>query len=401
MSRTKKLINYAHLNDQRGDVSKCWFVEYSFRLPGSDTIYRRRLYDGLGTGTAEQRLIIAKQLIEKVNEYLKSGEYLKHDADYSPVHSSDGYRPEQQRYNEYVEDLKVGRLAPKFLTYKHASIGKKTFQDYTSKLNEYAWFVRTKQDDPIVSDIDQPDICAFLQYLATDRGLCRRTIEKYEQVVRMFYDYTETIRARRPHSNPVYSIPNFGRVIDCSPAPYSTNDRERLKRTIQTREPYLWLACEMIYYCAIRPGTELRLLRIKHINREAKVVTIPAELAKNNRTESVVLPDILLEQMEQLNVFSYDRELYLFGKNGAPSAVPMGKNTMRNRFNSYRELLGISRDHKFYSWKHTGALSALENGVSTIELRDHLRHKSLETTENYIRKWSPRNDTSEKYIQKI
>lgn len=398
--KTKKLINYAHLNDRHGDLSLCWFVEYSFRLPGDDTFYRRRLYDGLGAGTDEHRRAVAEQMIATINEYLKSGEYLKHDADYSPVFEGDGFREEQQRYAVFQDRLRISSIVTEFLQFKKASLRPKSIQDYTCKLDEYVDYMK-KNGDPLVPSVTQPMICDFLLHLSTERGLCRRTIEKYEQLIRMVFDYAETNNMIPLHSNPVYKIPKFGKVIDCSPSPYSTDDRKRLKDAIEKKEPYLWLACEMMYYCAIRPGTELRLLQIKHIHRESKSITIPAELAKNKRTESIVVPDTLLEQMTKLGVFLYEENFYLFGRNGVPGTEPMGKNTMRNRFNDYRELLGISKDKKFYSWKHTGALSALEHGVNTVDLRDHLRHKSIETTEQYIRKYRPKNDTSEKYIEKI
>jgi len=77
--------------------------------------------------------------------------------------------------------------------------------------------------------------------------------------------------------------------------------------------------------------------------------------------------------------------LYVFGRYGYPSETPTGKNTLRQRFNKYRDALHISKDIKFYSWKHTGAISMVNNGVSVWELQHHMRHTSITTTEEYIR----------------
>lgn len=401
MARTKQLINYAHLNDQHGDLSKCWFVEYSFRLPGTDTYRRKRVYDGLGTGTEAERRAIAARHIEAINQYLKSGEYLQHDANYSPVSLSDGYRPEQKRYVEALESMKLPAAIRGYIAYKQPTLKPKSIQDNRSKLLDFERWAADNLGDVLLSEITRENVCSYLHHLADSRKLCRKTIEKSEQVIRCLFDYAETNKLIAPHSNPVYKIPNYGRVIDCSPEPYTEDERTRLKNTISKRDPYLWLACEMIYYCAIRPGTELRLLRIKHINFESSTITIPADLAKNKRRESVNVPSIVMEQMELLHLDRYDPELYVFGTNGVPSMVPTGKNTMRNRFNEYRELLHISKDHKFYSWKHTGAISAISNGANPMELKEHLRHKSLTTTEEYIRKWKPRNNTSEMFVEKI
>lgn len=399
MPRTKTLIHFATLNDRGGDLSQTWYVEYSFQLPGSEAKYRRRIYNGLGSNGADERRAIAARYIEEINTYLKSGEYLNHDADFSPVTISDGFRPEQQAYMEKMEKLRVGVLVPEFLEWKRPELKTKSQQEYLSRMKMFVKFVQTDLNDKLCTQIEQEDIIRYARELSTKRGWCKQTICKSVQMARVFFNYLEFMGVRPKHSNPVYDIPKFGKVVDCSPMPYVDDERERLRSAIEVREPYLWLACQMIYYCAIRPGTELRLLKIKHINRQTHSITIPADLAKNKKRETVVMPDVLYSMMEKLNLFMYDPELYIFGKNGAPSDTPTGKNTMRNRFNLFRDACGISQDHKFYSWKHSGAISALMNGANPMELRDHLRHRSLETTEGYIKKWAPKNDTS-KYIGK-
>lgn len=171
--------------------------------------------------------------------------------------------------------------------------------------------------------------------------------------------------------------------------------------TINAKEPWLWLACEILYYCAIRPGTEMRLLKVGDIDFNKKTICIRAELAKNKTTETVLFPYELLEHMLSLNVHMYDKNLYLFGKYGTPSACPMGKNTMRNRFNHYRELLHISEDKKFYSWKHSGALSAIDNGATIYDVKDQLRHKSIMTTEEYLKKRVPKSGVAAEKMDKI
>lgn len=401
MARPKRLINFAHLNDQHGDVTKCWFVEYSFRLPQSDQMYRRRIYDGLGTGTAEQRHQLAARIIDHINDYLKSGEYLNHDADYSPVGLTDSYRPEQQRYDAALARLQVRSLVPAFLTERAPSLRKKSNQDYKAKMEIFCDWWAEHGSDAVVTNIQRCDVLPFFSWLATDKNLCRKTIEKYMQIVRAFFNWCEDKQLRPERSNPVYRVPKYGRVIDCSPLPYTEDERERLKLAIEDREPYLWLACQMIYYGAIRPGTELRLLRVGDIDRESRTIRIRAEVAKNKRTQIVKMADTVIDQMERLGVFCYSQDMYLFGKYGRPGIEPMGKNTMRNRFNEYRELLKISRNKTFYAWKHTGAISAIDSGIDIMQLKDHLRHTSVATTEAYISKWRPKTNEAEKYIEKL
>lgn len=399
MARTKQLIVYPHLNDCKGDISKNWYVEYSFRLPDDDRLHKFRVYDNLCNGTAQQRRARASVIIKKVSAYLKSGEYLKQATNYNPVRMDDTHRDENVMWHERKNELSVKHLVPEFLSSIAPHLRPKSRLDYKSKMK---YFVEYMSDTDIpVTAIKKADIFPFFQSLATDKDLCQRTIEKYEQIVRAFFNWLEDMGIREDDSNPIKRLPKFGKIIDCASVPYSMDDRERLKAAIEQREPFLWLACELQYYCAIRPGTELRLIKVGMIDREHRIITIPGELAKNKRTDHVGVPQELLDRMDMLGIFRYPEEYFVFGRYGVPGAIPHGKNTMRNRFNYYRDQLGISKDKKFYSWKHTGAISSYNNGMPIQDLKDHLRHASIATTEEYVRKRVKKEDTTANYIDRI
>lgn len=388
--RTKNLISYPKYNRNNGDISKRWYVEFSYRLPSDNQLHRYRCYSGLCSGTAEDRDRIAKQLIDHYTEYLKSGSYLNQEPNLNPLKESENHRPEQQKWVECKQSIMVEPLALRYLAFIQPNLRKKSFQDYKAKLSIFIDWVRKNMRDTTVPMMQRKMLIPFFEFLSTDRGLCRRTNEKYVQVVRAFFTYCEDIGVRDEDTNPVKRIPKFGKVIDCSTGVFDADERMRLRNAIKNKEPFLWLACEMLYYCAVRPGTEMRLLRIGDINFETRNICIRAELAKNKTTEYVGIPNVLFEYMQELHLDQFDKDLYIFGRCGFPSIIPTGHNTMRNRFNSYRELLNISKDKKFYSWKHAGAISAAQNGATIFELKDQLRHKSIQTTEEYLKKRQPK-----------
>lgn len=388
--RTKSLISYPKYNRAKGNLIRKWYVEFSYRLPKSDELHRYRCYSGLCTGTADERDRIAKKLVEYYTNYLKSGEYLNQEPNLNPLKESETHRPEQQRWMREKKSLMVDSLIPRYLEYIKPKLRKKSHQDYSTKLNAFRYFVNKELVGVTVPMMQRKMVLPFFEQLASVNGLCRRTIEKYMQAVRSFFTWCEDVGIREDNTNPVIRIPKFGNVIDCSPGVFDIDERKRLKDAIKPKEPFLWLACEMLYYCAIRPGTEMRLLKIGDINFATRNICIRAELAKNKTTEYVGIPNVLLQYMFDLHLNMFDKDLYVFGRYGAPSSIPMGKNTMRNRFNSYRELLKISPDKKFYSWKHSGAISAAQNGATVFELKDQLRHKSVVTTEEYLRKRQPK-----------
>lgn len=388
--RTKNLISYPRYNRQNGDLTKRWYVEFSYRLPSDEELHRYRVYTGLCSGTVEERDAIGNYLLEYYNDYLKSGAYLNQKPNLNPLKQSESHRPEQQRWMREKKSMMIDALIPRYLDYVKPNIRKKTHQDYSTKLNIFRDFVNKNIAGTTVPMIQRKMIIPFFEQLATQNGLCRKTIEKYMQAVRSFFTWCEDVGVREDNTNPVTRVPKFGNVIDCSPGVFDLDERKRLKNAIKDKEPFLWLACEMLYYCAIRPGTEMRLMKIGDIDFATKNICVRAELAKNKTTEYVGIPNVLLQYMFDLHLNMFDKDLYVFGRYGAPSSIPMGKNTMRNRFNSYRELLKISPDKKFYSWKHSGAISAAQNGATVFELKDQLRHKSVVTTEEYLRKRQPK-----------
>lgn len=398
--RTKNLISFPRYNRRGGDLTKKWYVEFAFVAPDGEQ-HRYRVYSGLCKASEEERDSNAKQLVEYYTEYLKSGEYLNTEPNLNPLKEKETYRPETQRWLLAHREMLAAALTQRFLNHIKPTVRIKTYQDYKCKLQMFVEYVEKHQNNMPITSFNRAAIFPFFEMLANDRKLCRQTITKYMQVVRIFFNWCEDAGVREYETNPVKRIPKMGKIIDCAPGVFDKSDRERLRDAIKPKEPWLWLACEILYYCAIRPGTEMRLLKVGDIDLQRKTICVRAELAKNKTTEVVVFPDELRDHMISLCVDRYDKDLYLFGKYGCPAITPMGKNTMRNRFNLYREKLRISEDKKFYSWKHSGAISAIENGATIYEVKDQLRHKSIVTTEEYLKKRVPNSGVAANKMEKI
>jgi integrase len=166
-------------------------------------------------------------------------------------------------------------------------------------------------------------------------------------------------------------------------------DVQKLMRVLDVHDPQLALACRFEYYCGLRPGKEIRLMRIYDLDLRDGVgkVRISYETAKTNRTRNVVIPDVFLDYLlKTWKLNDYPDNYYVFGKNGVPAPECVGKNSLRFRFNKFREQLKLPTENKLYSMKHTGAVTIAEQGVALINIRDHLGHTSVSTTEHYLRR---------------
>ena len=392
-------MKFPTLNDKRGDLSKKWYVEYFYRVPGEDAPRKRRISTGLCTGTAAERYAHARKIIDSVTRMLKDPSFLSvRPEDTSRVLADDTMlRPEADRYQSFRVEHSAEHLTGEYLSEIRYAVAQKTYETYKSKFKYFcAWL-----SDQNISCLyaDHRDMICFFRYLAEQRNLTRRSIGKYKQILHTFYSWL--LSRDLVSTNPIHDIPNFGTIVDCAPAPVGASDRERLKAAISTADPFLWLACEIQYYCAIRPGTELRLLQVRDIDIERLQITVPAERAKARRKDIVPITERIANQIQRLGIMQYAPDMYVFGTYNVPSRTPIGKNTLRNRFNKYRDALGISSRIKFYSWKHSGAISMVERGASVWELQAHMRHQSVTTTEAYIRQRSPQSRRAKDYIEEL
>ena len=403
--RTKQLISYPTLNDKNGDASKDWYVEYSFRLPGDDQLHRYRICGGLRrTVPTDQRYKIAAEIIRDRTEYLKAGVYLDHPDDTSPLRKDDTHRPEHHRFTERSERYQLKHVIESYMQDMSGTIRKTSQQKYQGEMNVFMDWVLAEKAPLYIGMYTQEMMQSFFDYLAREkaeggRGLCHESIKQYRQRLSGLFAYAKKMGVFGD-ANPADDIRNRGKYVDCAPSPFTKDERTMLKEAILPRQPYLWLAIELMYYSAIRPG-EARLLRVGDIDRERRLVNIRNSVAKNKRTQQVGINQDTLSLMERLGVFAYHPDLYLFGQGGVPGVKPIGKSTMRTRFRQYRKQLHIPEDRTLYAWKHTGAINALEKGMDLVKLKDHMRHANIDTTMQYAKKRGRDVHAADGYIDQL
>ena len=403
--RQKKLIQFPHLNDKGGDLSKDWYVEYAFRVPGSDKLHKYRTFGGMcrNVNSADERRKAANALITHITAWLKSGDYLNHDLNTQPVFITEAHRPETQNYKAMMETMRVRWNCKEWLETNKYSFRPATYDKYKGEFNIFCDWVETTLGDTAVEHITHDDLQRFLNYLAAPkeeggRGLCHESIDQYRMRIAGVWQWMA--KRGRVEKGVTDDLKAGGIYVDLSPIPFNMDERQRLKEAILPKQPYLWLACELMYYSAIRPG-EIRLLKVGDVNPEKREITIRNSIAKNKRSQTVGITQETLDLMQRLGVFQYDKELYLFAHGWVPGDKPLGKSTLRERFAVYRKQLGIDGMHHFYSWKHSGLTDMLENGASIMTVKDHARHSNIDTTMRYAKKHAPNTHAFEEFVKRI
>lgn len=378
-----------------------WYIYFSIRNPKTGLLEPFKVEKGFSScSNNDEKQKYGEKLIEEYTDKIKRG--------WTPWNNEEViYQDEIMYHNESVtygtkrkkSKATIRAFSSQYLLYKRSSVKSKTYSSYQTKIRIFVnWLeVHNYANYDITSITNDIIIRFFEEHLIQERNLDKITIKGYKMKINQFFEWLKNSKVIR--SNPVYNIPTGLKKCDNAPRPILPGDIDELLNKIESDDPQLYLACLMQFFCAIRPGTELRLLKIKNIDFWNDLVRINILDSKMQREEQVTIPKQLKELITNTyHLHRYNKEFYVFGKHGMPGDTPLGKNTLRNRFNKYRDELKLSKDYKFYSFKHTGANMMLDSGSFTIrELMDHLRHTDIESTYHYIRK--QRGNSSDKVKQ--
>ena len=387
MARRKVLISLPTLNDRKGDAQKQWYVEYGVRNPKSDKLERFRIYEGLSSVPPKIRYERAQKIIEEYKAKLKTG--------WSPFLENERYIYQDTLvYSEVAKVFGNARISNRTVRFYSneflKSIALKvnpegTLPTYRGKLRLFCnWIENEGYGDNDISAITNDIILKFFDYLIFKRDFSTITIQKYRQILMALFEYLE--QKNKVEVNPVYNIPKVKRFKDEAPRPISEHDLKRFRETIKRDDPQLWLAIEFEYYCFLRPGKEIRLMQIRDIDFTRGIINVSRFRSKTNRPKYPTIPTIFLTELREVyRLHEQPQGQYIFGSNQQPGDKPIGKNSLRFRFNKIRSKLNMPKEYKLYSWKHTGNVRADDcPDITMREMQDQNGHASLVTTEKYL-----------------
>jgi len=372
------------LNRCAGNNAKQWFVYYSCRNPRTGKMVRFRHYEGFTGLSRNQKLAHAQKLIEFYTNRLLNGWTPFSDTtralydDHLDYHSVAEIYGTKRKSNNTIR-----QWISKFLEQVQPGIRRSTYITYQSKFRIFVlWLEKEGKAENDITAIDNKLIRLFFRYLIDTRKLSGVSVKYYAMLLTTVFDYFK--KCNLIHLNPVYDIPECNRINDQTPRPIMRLDIEIFKKELQ-KDPELWLAVMFEYYCALRPGHEIREMKIKDIDFTAGTVRVDRARAKNRVERIVTMPRQLLEQLRNFyRLHEYNRELYVFGRGGMPGTQHIGKNKLNYKFNKIRKRLNMPREYKFYSWKHTGAIEADECNIPIKDISNHLGHSSLSITNVYF-----------------
>lgn len=279
-----------------------------------------------------------------------------------------------------IEELLPGFLLEKELVTQHRS-----FLPYPCHNGVFIdWLKEHGMGNIPIRKITQDNVTDFFYYLGKEKGLDKPTCEKYFLNIKQLFTYAQKRGELEviPFNNVIFPRKKKDQGADV----IHPTHLKTLLLEIKKEDPQLFLACMIQYYCFIRPGRELRLLKIGDIDLDAGLIVIRQENAKNSTRQVVTMPQQLIDICREYGIDTADKSLFIFGKKKRFGTKPRNVNDLRIRFNVFRERLGLPKGYKFYSFKHTGASMLHLSGISMREIMDQLRHTKLEATQHYLHK---------------
>lgn len=280
------------------------------------------------------------------------------------------------RYEEHVQKQHTSGL-----------FRKQTYDDYKSKIKIIRHYVenvqKTKDRIRYMFQFTKRWCVDFLDYIYIERNNGAQTYNNYLSFLRTLCEWwiargmitTKPTDGIQPISKRL-----FAKERGCIPIDKVKEIGEWTKKN----DPYFHFACQILYYCFIRPVEMTRLL-VSDFNLKESTVTIRATASKNKRTQTVTIPKKVLLHGIELGIFSAPMSYHVFSEKLRPGAEEIDPKKFRDHWAKVSRKLKLKKEWKFYSLKDTGITEMLrQNTTAPIHVKEQARHSSLAITEIYI-----------------
>ncbi len=348
-------------------TTKNWYIDFCCYDPAEGKMKRKKIMlDSIPKKT--DRKIRAAEIISNTTAMLRKG--------WNPWAETSNSR----QYHLFAEVCSSYIRYIKKLT-SAKTLKDKTAYDYQSRMNMLTEYNNSRAI-PIVYiyQFDQTFISDFLDYVLLDRDSSARTRNNYRTWLSAFCTYLQ--EKKYLENNPVERIKSLAEE-DKFRLPLKKDDLIRLKLFLNDTNKFFLLACQMEYYTFIRPD-ELSNIKLKDIYVAEQKVFVSSAISKNRRDGMVGLNKNLLALMVELDIFKYNSNCYLFGRDFKPSEKKADSRIFREYFNKVRSALRFPQNYQFYSLKDSG-IRDLANSEGIVIARDQARHADISTTNKYLR----------------
>jgi len=166
--------------------------------------------------------------------------------------------------------------------------------------------------------------------------------------------------------------------------PPTQEERERIRLHLEESDPRFYAFCLMCFHMAIRPK-EAFMLKAEQFHLERQSILIPGFISKNDLTQGVAIPDVLMPYLLKIGIEEMRADHYVFSTNFRPGPLLRDSRHSGKRWNRVQKAIKLDKAVTFYQLKHAGGIQLSRDGVSDVDLMNHFRHHDLAQTSQYTK----------------
>jgi integrase len=394
----KKNYSAPKIYSANGDLTKRWYVYFSYREPDSGKLIRQTpIYSNANKfKTKEERLSVLVTYRKVLLKLLKKGysPYSDNKELFSILNENKSQSTTAHQQTAFIEVEKVKESIMTFneaftfgLKQKEKLINDTTRRSFENRLKNFSkWIEKHHPDLELITDIDKKMVMEFLNYILDETS--PRNRNNYRT------DLSSIMQALEDNdiisSNFIKNIPVLKSVPKRNKT-YSNQEQKAIFEHLETTDETLLLFIKFISYNFLRP-IEVCRLRVGDLDIKNKRIQFKA---KNSPLKTKIIPDLLLNDLPDLS--KLNKEHSLFTPDGLGGVWESELSNKRDYFSKrfkriVKDPFNLGVDYGLYSFRHTyitKLYSELVKGSSPFEAKSKLMqitgHSSMKALEKYLR----------------
>lgn len=352
--------------DYGGDLSKQWYIYFRGKnnLTGENKQFRFKL--GINRcNKKRERQEAAKSALRSIITMLEV----------------DGWNPFERKCEN--EKKKICSQLEEMLSILSAALRKRSAEMYGYTLKSLRFWCEQKGYDTLDADqFTKVHALEYLDYLQKEKGLCGKTCNDtigYLKTLFFMLQEREIIK-----SNPFCKIKKCKEEKGKNVA-FTPSEIDKVSAYLRVHNIRLYYATQFVRYGFIR-RTELMYLKVCNINLDSHTITIPSDVSKTGKQDSVTIPRSLEKIIREMELDKANPNDFVFGRGMQTCQYRMAK--VGNFSDAHRKAisaLNLRKELIFYGWKHTGCVELYGIVKDPYVVCRQCRHSDIKMTMRYLR----------------
>lgn len=364
--------------DAGGDITKEWFVHYHFLIPkelqkpNGKKYERFKVYNTINSiHNKKERLQQLKFVKDSIKELLEAG--------FNPFQEfSYADNSQHGKYN-------ICNCIDEYLIFAKASLKKNTYKPYEDRLSLFKSYLTEQAiDHKRIDQVSKDNIFDFVTTFKANRKWSNKTYNHYLQAINTMLQFFLDNKDGYLIENVCSKIKRLG-FQKKGNLPFNNVIFKKMLDFMKENNPNLYQFSRFIYYSCMRPDAELRLLRVGDIDLHRRLIQVPSENSKRNKTQYIPIDDEFLNILLGMNLDRFSKYDYVFSIEGTPGEKPVYESYFRKQFIPVKKALDINNGETLYSFKHTRCIHLVEDGEKLHNIIKLTRHKTLAELMDYLK----------------